>query len=316
MIKLEFTEETINQLDYERYHHPHPRVQRKMNVLYLKSQGVTHQEIKRIEHICENTLLAYLRQYQDGGVERLKEIHFYSPKSELAQYTQTIEDYFLKNPPATINEAVAKIEELTGIRRSREQVRVFLKGLGLSPRKVGMIPAKADVQVQEKFLQEQLQPRIEEARAGKRVIFFVDAVHTSTSSVHRFVLAPFLGILWTLSRLFVRAPAGRQRFNVLGALNALTHKLIMVNNDSYINAQSVCELLLKIADASTGIPITVVLDNARYQHCKKVQEYAVTLGIELLFLPPYSPNLNIIERVWKFVKRQCLYSNRQQDELP
>ena len=263
---------------------------------------------KHSAQVCENALLAYLRQYQDGGVERLKEIHFYSPKSELAQYTQTIEDYFLKNPPATINEAVAKIEELTGIRRSREQVRIFLKGLGLSPHKVGMIPAKADVQVQEKFLQEQLQPRIEQARAGKRVIFFVDAVHTSTSSVHRFVLAPFLGILWTLSRLFVRAPAGRQRFNVLGALNALTHKLIMVNNDSYINAQSVCELLLKIADASTGIPITVVLDNARYQHCKKVQEYAVTLGIELLFLPPYSPNLNIIERVWKFVKRKCLYS--------
>jgi transposase len=209
-----------------------------MNVLYLKSQGVTHKEIMRIEHICENTLLAYLRQYQDGGVERLKEIHFYSPKSELAQYTQTIEDYFHKNPPATINEAVAKIEELTGIRRSREQVRIFLKGLGLSPRKVGMIPAKADVQVQEKFLQEQLQPRIEEARAGKRVIFFVDAVH--------FVLAPFLGILWTLTRLFVRAPAGRQRFNVLGALNALTHKLIRVNNDSYASTCSAQALMLKV----------------------------------------------------------------------
>jgi len=56
MIKLEFTEETINQLDYERYHHPHPRVQRKMNVLYLKSQGVTHQEIMRIEHILRQVV--------------------------------------------------------------------------------------------------------------------------------------------------------------------------------------------------------------------------------------------------------------------
>lgn len=87
-----------------------------------------------------------------------------------------------------------------------------------------------------------------------------------------------------------------------------THQLLTVSNDSYLNAQSVCELLLKIAEASTGIPITVVLDNARYQHCTKVKEYAVTLGIELWFLPPDSPHLNIIERVWKLVKRKCLYS--------
>jgi len=88
----------------------------------------------------------------------------------------------------------------------------------------------------------------------------------------------------------------------------LTHKLITVTNTSYINSDSVCELLLKIAQASTGIPITVVLDNARYQRCKKVQECAAVLGIELLFLPPYSPNLNLIERLWKFVKKKCLYS--------
>lgn len=95
---------------------------------------------------------------------------------------------------------------------------------------------------------------------------------------------------------------------MLGALNALTHELITVTNNSYINSDSVCELLLKLAEASTGVPITVVLDNARYQRCKKVQECAAGLGIELLFPPPYSPNLNLIERLWKFVKRKCLYS--------
>lgn len=115
-------------------------------------------------------------------------------------------------------------------------------------------------------------------------------------------------MLWSFARIFVRAPSGRQRFNVLAALNALTHELLTVTNDSYINADSVCELLLKLTETSVGIPITVVLDNARYQRCKKVQEYAASLGIELLFLPPYSPNLNIIERLWKFTKRKCLYS--------
>jgi len=116
-------------------------------------------------------------------------------------------------------------------------------------------------------------------------------------------------VLWSFTRLFIKAPAGRQRFNVLGALNALTHELITVTNDTYINAESVCQLLLKLSKASTEMPITVVLDNARYQYCKKVLECAGKLKIELLFLPPYSPNLNIIERLWKFTKRKCLYSH-------
>jgi transposase len=122
------------------------------------------------------------------------------------------------------------------------------------------------------------------------------------------VLAPFLGLLWCFERIFVRAPAGRQRFNVLGALNAITHELVTVTNDTYINAESVCELLRTIAALGLGVPITLVLDNARYQKCRLVSALAQELDIELLYLPAYSPNLNLIERLWKFVKKKCLYS--------
>jgi transposase len=122
------------------------------------------------------------------------------------------------------------------------------------------------------------------------------------------VLAPFLGFLWCIARIFIPAPAGRQRFNVLGALNAITHEMITITNDTYITAQSVCTLLEKIAALYVGLPITIFLDNARYQKCALVIEKAKSLNIELCFLPPYSPNLNMIERVWKFVKKKCLYS--------
>ena len=91
-----------------------------------------------------------------------------------------------------------------------------------------MIPAKADPQVQADFLKNEMEPRLTEAKAGKRAVFFVDAAH--------FVLAPFLGFLWSVVRVFIQAPAGRQRFNVLGALNAITHELITVTNDAYITA--------------------------------------------------------------------------------
>jgi transposase len=127
------------------------------------------------------------------------------------------------------------------------------------------------------------------------------------------VFAPFLGIVWCFQRLFVKAPSGRQRLNVLAALNALTHELFTVENLTYITAETVCELLRQLAAAYQGIPITVVLDNARYQRCALVQAVAQELAIELLYLPTYSPNLNLIERLWRFVKKQCLYSKYYPD---
>jgi len=300
MIKIEFTEEEMQALDYERYNHIHPRVLRKMEALWLKSQGLSHKEICRLTGISLNTLRNYLQAYQQGGIEALKKINFHQPESELSQHTTTIEEYFREHPPASVKEAMAKIKELTGIKRSENRVREFLKSIGMAPRKVGTIPAKADPDEQESFVKEELEPRLEEAESGKRVVFFVDAAH--------FVLAPFLGILWCFTRLFIKAPSGRKRFNVLGALNAVTHELIMVTNDTYINAQSFCDLLWCISRLDLGVPITLVLDNARYQKCKIVWELAEALNIELLYLPPYSPNLNLIERLWKFVKKKCLYS--------
>jgi len=168
-----------------------------------------------------------------------------------------------------------------------------------------MIPAKADPDEQAAYVKETLDPRLAEAQAGKRAVFFVDAAH--------FVLAPFLGLLWSLRRIFLKAPAGRQRFNVLGALNAMTHELITVTNDTYITAESLCALLRKLAALNLKVPLTVFLDNARYQKCALVQAVAASLNIELCYLPAYSPNLNLIERVWKFVKKQTLYSKYYPD---
>ena len=101
--------------------------------------------------------------------------------------------------------------------------------------------------------------------------------------------------------------SGRKRYNVLGALNAITHDLCCYCNETYINSLSVCDLLEMIKRAcDNDNPTTVVMDNAKYQRCNMVMELAVKLNIELLFLPSYSPNLNIIERYWKWLKKDCL----------
>ena len=143
MIQINFSEEDITIFQYERYHHPHPHVMRKTEVLYLKSLGLSHSLICRIAGVSPNTMRSYFKEYLDGGIEKVRELNFYRPKSDLATHTSSIEDYLITNPPASVSQASAMIEQLTGIKRGITQTRVFLKSLGFSFRKVGAIPSKA-----------------------------------------------------------------------------------------------------------------------------------------------------------------------------
>ena len=151
MLRLSFSDHDIDRLHYERFHHPHPRVQLKREALYLKSQGLAHKQIGELVGVCQNTLAAYFRQYQQGGVAALKKLHFYEPPSALDPYRDSLEAYFRAHPPSTVKHAAAVIAERTGVVRKEGQVRLFLRSLGLRCRKVGQGPAKADPQAQNAF---------------------------------------------------------------------------------------------------------------------------------------------------------------------
>src|SRR3954470_436754 len=312
MRTITFTPEDRQDLAHDRYHHPDPRVQRKMEVVWLKSHGLNHDSIATYADVSRRTVQRYLDEYLEGGLPRLRRCPGNHPHSILVEHETSLEEYFQAHPPRSVKQARAIIEQHTGVRRGLSQVRHFLKDrLGLRWRQVGAIPVPPKKTVEEHareqatFLEEKLEPRLEQARRGQRQVDFVDAAH--------FVLAPFLGCLWCAARLFVRAASGRKRYNVLGALDAVTHRLIRVTNDGYINAESVCALLRSVAAAGVGLPITLVMDNARYQKCALVQNLASSLGVELLYLPSYSPNLNLIERLWRFVRKQSLDSTYYED---
>ena len=299
MIDVKFSDES-SIVDLQKLkNHPHPCVRDRALILILKSQKIPHHKIARIANVCENTVRQCFKAYQQGGIKRLETLNFRKPQGRLEPFAEQVKNYFKKTPPSTINEACAEIGKITGIFLKNTQMRAHIKSIGIRHRKVSSIPAKADIDEQKKFHDEKLQPRLEQAQKRERDVYFIDAAH--------FVLGAFLGYLWSFARVFVRTPSGRQRFNVLGALNAITKELVMITNDTYITSVQVCELLRAIAQKSTR-PITLVLDNARYQRCNLVMTLAAELKIELLFLPPYSPNLNLIERLWKLVKKECLYN--------
>ena len=305
MRQITFSEADLQAIAHERYHHPDPRVQRHLEILWLKHHRFRHERIAALADCSRSTVQRTLSEYLQGGLVLLRQVATRPPHGELDGHRVSLEQLFNEHPPRSVKEARHLIEGHTGIRRGLTQVRRFLHRLGLKPRKVAAIPIppkstlEEHIQTQADFLETELEPRLKEARQGQRTVLFVDAAH--------FVHASFLGILWCAARLFVRAASGRKRFNVLAALDAVSNRMMTVTNHSYINAESVCLLLRAVAGAvMPGVPITLVLDNARYQKCKVVAALAVQLGIELLYLPSYSPNLNLIERVWKFVKAECL----------
>lgn len=152
MIRIEFSQAAIQQLEQERWQHPDPRVQRRLHALYYKAMGCPHQEIERLVSVSAKTLRTFFRLYQAGGIEALKALHYPHPVSALAAQQTTIENEFRTHPAKSMKEAVQRIKDKTGVERSRFQVSRYLKQIGMSRLKVGQIPAKADVDKQADFL--------------------------------------------------------------------------------------------------------------------------------------------------------------------
>lgn len=308
MLQINLSETEIQRLNYERYNYPCPMVQKRIHTVYLKATTELSQTmIGQITGLHRNAVRYWIKTFEADGLDSLFQVHYGTNASELENHSQSLLKSFAEHPPMNSNEAKSRIEKLTGISRSPSQVRAFMKRHGLRYIKTGHIPAKADAAKQQQWVKEKLEPAIEEAQKGECHLLFLDAAH--------FILQPFICALWCVTRLFIKAAAGRNRINVLGAVNALTKEVITMSNTTYINAETIVEFLHQLKKQYSDLPLKIVLDNARYQHCKMVEEEANQLGITLLFLPSYSPNLNIIERLWKFTKKKILYAKYYQSPM-
>ncbi len=302
MLQINLSGTEIQRLNYERYHYPCPIVQKRIHVVYMKANSnLSNTMIGQLCGLHRHSVSYWIKAYKKGGFESLCEFNYGTNKSELENHSISILKSFSKQPPMNTCEAKQRIEDMTSISRSPSQIRTFMKRHGLHYIKTGHIPAKADIEKQQQWVKSTLEPAIKEAQKGECHLFFMDAAH--------FILQPFICALWCVERLFIKASSGRNRINILGVVNAITKQVVTLSNTTFINAETIADFLKQLREHyNDGLPLKIVLDNARYQHCKFVIEVADKLNITLLFLPSYSPNLNIIERLWKFTKKKILYA--------
>ena len=290
--------------------HSNPRVRSRLTVLWSQHLGKTNQLIAELVGYSTRQVLRILQIYANQGLPGVMTFGELGRPAATAEHRERIKQELTEHPVASIDMARRRILDLTGVSLKRSRTRELLHSLGFGWRKTAAIPLPPkktldeQIALQANYLKHTLLALLGDAQAGRRLVFFVDAAH--------FVLASQVGQVWCQTRLYVRAASGRQRFNVLGAIDPIHLKFIDVTSANtlasakYVNSQSVCELLERIRVRHPTEKISLVLDNARYQRNDVVRAKADELNIELEFLPSYSPNLNLIERVWRLVRAEAL----------
>ena len=197
----------------------------------------------------------------------------------------------------TAGQVIAWIEEQFNVSYSLRGMQTLLKRLGFTYKKNRLMPGKADPEAQRQFVQWFERVRAELGPDDR--IFFGDAVHVKHNAE--------AGYAWSAvgEPHIIPTNSGRKRYNVLGAYCTQTHEHVFILTEDNINQDTVIELLQKLQDlCPEGAKTYLVLDNASYNKAMRVREQAKASQITLKFQPPYSPNLNLIERLWKFMRKK------------
>lgn len=278
-------------------------VKRVISLIFIAA-GLPNSVITELTGYCDRSVRQLKKNVASGQTKDIFIIKK-SNKSKFNGIEDAIKNDIDTNKYSSMRQIADMIKNKFGIKSSLYAIRKLLKTIGVKLLKSGSLPAKADIKAQRTFYEAILRPLMDKAKSGSIALLFFDASH--------FVMGDnFLGRFYGSVRRFIKTFSGRMRYNVLGALNFVTKNVTTVTNNTYITATEVCILLKKLSEEYTGIPLYVILDNARYQKCKIVQTLAKDLGINLIYIPPYSPNLNLIERFWKYVKsnlRTTYYNN-------
>ena len=271
----------------------------RVKAVIALSKGWPAAQIAEILLFDEKTSRQYFDRYQQGGIQMLLDDNYpgAAPKLDKHQMSE-IEDYLEEHILPDAKSVIAHIDKQYGVRYSLSGVTDLLHSLGFSYKKPTHVPGKQDPLQQQVFLEEYEQ--LKASKGENDPIYFADATHPQHNSV------PSYGWIKKGHEKELKANCGRQRLNINGAINIETMASTIGFYDT-INADSTIDLFSKIESKHQDAEsIYIIVDNARYYRSRLLKEYAEGTKIKLIFLPPYSPNLNLIERYWKFFKKKIL----------
>lgn len=301
MKKLILTDRQIAKLEIAHRAAKKVRDADRIKTIALLADGWTPIQVAKALFIDDETVRNYLKRYQSGGIEALLKDNYKGFAGYLSEKEEIqLDEHLEKETYLNVHEIVAYVKKEFKVKYSVSGMTDLLYRLGYVYKKPKVVPSKANREEQEAFIRKY--EKLKETKQEKDPIYFMDGTHPQHNTIAAY------GWIKKGVDKEIKSNSGRQRLNINGAIN-IENQHLSVHYGESINAQSTISLFKKIeAYNKEADTIYAIADNARYYRAKLVNEYLETSKIEIIFLPPYSPNLNLIERLWKYFKKNVLYN--------
>ncbi len=290
-LKIEERINLVSELKAERNRKQADRIR----VILLLDDAWTYKKICEAFFIDEGTIANWRKRYKEGGLERLFNDQYKAKRSCLSPAElDLLHNHLSENTYRRTSEVSKYIKDRFGVEYKNNSVRRLLKSLGFSYKKPKKTPCKADKERQQHFLNQY------NGFKSLGPVYFVDSAHPRH--------CPVMGYGWIKKGFdkFIPCNSGRAHLNINGAVN-IQNLDIVTRQSATVNKDAICELLkaIKLKNPDEN-KIYVIMDNASYNRSKKVRNLAKDLNIKIKYLPPYSPNLNHAERLWRFFREEVL----------
>lgn len=273
----------------------------RINAVILLGTNWTLKKVKKALLLDEDTLSGYVKSYQAEGIESLLKTNHSGRSSNLNfEQKELLCEELNKNIHLTTHSVIEYVKENYAINYSTSGMRDLLHRLGYEYKKPKLVPGDPDIDAQEEFIKHY--EKLMHNKASDVEVLFMDAVHPEHNTMAAY------GWIKRGEQKELKTNSGRQRLNLHGVINAETYEVTVIESDT-VNRDSTIQLLEVIEQKYfLASVIYIILDNAKYHYSKEVKEFLEGKKIKLVFLPAYSPNLNLIERLWKFFKKKVLYN--------
>ena len=274
----------------------------RINTVILLGSGWSLEDVSEVLLLDEETLRNYVNHYKLGGLDKLLKYNYKGGISLLSvKWLMLLTQELDKNIYLTTKDICAYVAHQFNIKYTLSGMTALLHRIGYVYKKPKLVPGNADVAAQGYFLKEYL--KFMDNKKEKDAVFFIDAVHPTWNTMAAY------GWIKKGTVRALKTNSGRDRLNIHGAMNAETFETSVIMSQSNINSDSTIHLFQFLEKTHPYADnIVVILDNAKYHYSASVKEYCEKSRIRLVFLPSYSPELNLIERLWRVFKKKVLYN--------